>query len=89
MEKKRRTKQNIQSIRQKKEVKSLARHDKRQHFKNIAETAEQAAQKNNLRELYRISRLLSGNFKTIGDVPIKGKKWNNLDFTRRHQQPMG
>ena len=58
-----------------KEVNSLARHDKRQYLKSVAE----AAQKSDLRELYRITRALSGNFKTITDLPIQTK--NGITLT--------
>ena len=61
-----------------KEVKSLARHDKRQYLKNVAEADEKAAQKNDLRELYRITGSLSGNFKTPTDLPIQAKNGKTL-----------
>ena len=61
-----------------KEVKSLARHDKRQYLKNVAEVAKKVAQKNDLRALYRITRSLSGNFKTTTDLSIQTKNGTTL-----------
>ena len=54
-------------------MKTPIRHVKRQYIKQVAETAEKAAKKNDLKELYHTTRLLAGNFKVTSDLPIKAK----------------
>ena len=54
-------------------MKTQVKLDKRRYIKQIAETAEEAAKKNDLKELYHTTSLLSRNFKVTSDLPIKAK----------------
>ena len=56
-----------------KEVKKSTRRDKRRHFEDMATKAEEAAAKRNTRELYRITKQLSGKMNSR-DAPVKDKK---------------
>ena len=46
-----------------KEVKKSARHDKRNYIEALAQEAEDAAGKNNLKELYMTTKKLAGRFR--------------------------
>ena len=56
-------------------VKRSARSDKRKYLDDMAQEAEQAAVKGNLREVYCITKKLTGKFRT-SDMPIKDKTGN-------------
>lgn len=55
-----------------KEVKKAARHDKRRWTESIAKMAEEASTTNNMRELYRNTKILSGK-KYNYNKPLKSK----------------
>jgi len=53
-----------------KEVKRMARADKTKYIENLAEEAEVAAKKQDLRTLYNITKTLNGNYSNK-DLPVK------------------
>ena len=56
-----------------KEVKKGTRRDKRRYFEDLATKAEEAAERRNTRELYRITKQMSGKM-TNSDAPVKNKQ---------------
>ena len=59
------------------EVKRSTRRDKRKYFEDLATKAEAAAESRNTRELYRITKQLSGRMNSC-DAPVKDKKGATL-----------
>ncbi|XP_078610787.1 uncharacterized protein LOC144881517 [Branchiostoma floridae x Branchiostoma japonicum] len=62
------------------EVKKSIKKDKRDHFEELANQAEEAAGKGNLRDLYMTTRKLAGKFQQA-DKPVKDKECNPLTTT--------
>jgi hypothetical protein len=60
-----------------KEVKRSAVQDKQSYIDNIADKAEEAAQKGNLRDVYQYTKRLSGNYKTA-NRPVKRQQGKPL-----------
>ena len=58
-------------------VKRSARSDKRKYVDSLAEEAEAAAASNNMRELYDITRKLSGKY-SLPERPVKDKEGNSI-----------
>ena len=56
-----------------KEVSKMLRHDKRTFYNKLAEQAEEAAGKGDLKQLYKITKLLSGK-KANYNVPVRDKQ---------------
>ena len=56
-----------------KEVKKLARKDKRTYIDNIARQAEDAAQKKEQGQIYKLTKLVCGKYRANTNVPIKDK----------------
>ncbi|KAJ8356884.1 hypothetical protein SKAU_G00196780 [Synaphobranchus kaupii] len=63
-----------------KEVKKSIRKDKRDHIDNLAKQAEEAAGQGNLKDLYMVTKKLSGKFQQ-SDKPIMDKNGNQLTTT--------
>ena len=63
-----------------KEVKRSIKKDKRDHIDNLASQAEQAAGEGNLKDLYLITKKLTGKFQQT-DKPVKDKNGNPLTTT--------
>ena len=55
-----------------KQVKRMARADKKDYIEKLADEAEEAAGKNDLKTLYKINKQLNNGFKNC-DVPVKNK----------------
>ena len=64
------------------EVKKSARTDKRKYIDSLAEEAENAAASNNLRQLYDITRKLSGKCGR-SERPVKDKEGNTVSGTEQ------
>ncbi|XP_062570395.1 uncharacterized protein LOC134232444 [Saccostrea cucullata] len=60
-----------------KEVKKNARADRKAYTEKLANEAEQAASKQDIQTLYRITKALAGKFQTA-DLPVKDKRGNVL-----------
>ena len=60
-----------------KEVKQMTRADKKTYVDNLAEEAEQAAGRQDLKKLYSITRTLNGKY-TRSNVPVRDKDGNVL-----------
>ncbi|XP_062611962.1 uncharacterized protein LOC134273760 [Saccostrea cucullata] len=60
-----------------KEVKKNARADRKAYTEKLANEAEQAASKQDMQTLYRITKALAGKFQTA-DLPVKDKRGNVL-----------
>ena len=58
------------------EVKKKARADKKAFTEKLADDAEEAAQKQDMATLYKISKSLAGGFKKSNDVPVKDSDGN-------------
>ena len=59
------------------EVKKMTKLDKRKFVERLAEEAEEAAGRQDLKTLYRINKMLNNGFKN-NDVPVKGTDGNVL-----------
>ena len=66
------------------EVKRICRRDKRKRIDNIADEADEAAEKRDMMKVYDTTRLLSGK-RNVQSTPVKDKNWEVL--TRTDDQP--
>ena len=64
---------NLQYQEENREVKRRTRNDKRKNLEDLATQAEEAAQRGEQGQVYRITKIICGKFKGNMDVPIKGK----------------
>ena len=68
-----------------KAVKKSAREDKRQFMEELAETAEVAASKNEMRTVYKITQQICGN-KQHKSIRVKDKQGNLLTSEQKQNQ---
>jgi hypothetical protein len=68
-----------------KKVKKKFREDKRRYVENLATEAEEAAGKGNLKELYDVTKKLSGKFGKP-ERPVKDKDGNSIPATAKQKQ---
>ena len=67
------------------EVKRSIKKDKRDYIDDLARQAETAARQGNLRDLYLVTKKLTGKFQQT-DKPVMDKNWNPLTTMGRTLQ---
>lgn len=70
------------------EVKGSVKDDRRHYYDELATRAETAAEQRNMKELYNITRQLSGK-SSKSEKPVKNKKWQYHDYNGRSKTEMG
>ena len=68
-----------------KEVKELARKDKRAYIEDIARQAEEAAEKREQGQLYKLTKLVSGKYRSNTSMPVKDKNGNLLTTDKKQE----
>ncbi|VDI77277.1 Hypothetical predicted protein [Mytilus galloprovincialis] len=70
-------------------VKTLVRADKRKFMDNLADQAEEAANKREQGNLYKITKIICGKSKSSPNIPVKDKQGNLLTSEKEQEKKMG
>ena len=68
------------------EVRRLSRNDKRRYLDNLAVEAENAAENGNQGKVFKITKIISGNFTRSSEVPVKAKDGTLLTSEKEQEK---